>query len=165
MNNIMVVDHQSLFIYLDFGYLGSYHDVAILHQFELHKNWHQFFLHGDKYFEYLLGYPGYLGEEMFIMRRIGRCEVGPNVDQNVIRAYNKIHAKYRVRMEWGISGLKRKWRWLMKRFNSTKPKYTILFRVVAILTNVLHRCRMDFTFKVTCEQLPNHVNHGWDGDF
>ncbi len=102
---------------------------------------------------------------MFIMRRIGRCEVGPNVDQDVIKAYNKIHVKYGVRMERGISGLKRKWRWLMKRFNSTKPKYTILFRVVGILTNFLHRCRMDFTFEVIGEQLPNHANHGWDGDF
>ncbi len=71
---------------------------------------------------------------MFIMRRIGRHEIGPNED--VIRAYNKMH---RMRVEWGIGGLKRKWRWLMKRFDSTKPKYTILFRIEAILTNFMHR--------------------------
>jgi len=96
-------------------------------------------LHGDEYFEYLLGDPSYLGEEMFIMRRIRRSEIGPNVDQHVIRTYNKIHGRYGVRVEWGISGLKRKWRWLMKRFDSTKPKYTILLILVAILTNFLHR--------------------------
>jgi hypothetical protein len=39
----MVVDHRSLFIYLDFGYLGSYHNITILHKFKLHENWHQFF--------------------------------------------------------------------------------------------------------------------------
>ncbi len=31
MNNIMLVDHRVLFIYLDFGYPSSYHDVTILH--------------------------------------------------------------------------------------------------------------------------------------
>jgi hypothetical protein len=53
-------------------------------------------LHGDEYFKYLLGDLGYLGEEMFIMRRIGRCEIGPNANQDVIRAYNKIHVGYGV---------------------------------------------------------------------
>jgi hypothetical protein len=38
MNNIIVVDHQGLFIYFDFGYLGSNHDVTILRQFEIHQN-------------------------------------------------------------------------------------------------------------------------------
>jgi hypothetical protein len=65
-------------------------------------------LHGDEYFEYLLGDHGYLGEDVFIMKRIGRCEIGPNVDQDVIRAYNKMHVGYKVQMEWGIGGLKRK---------------------------------------------------------
>ncbi len=26
---------------------------------------------------------------MFVMKRIKRCEIGPNVDQNAIKAYNK----------------------------------------------------------------------------
>jgi len=99
------------------------------------------------------------------MRRIKRCEIGPNVDQDAIKAYNKMHVGYRVQVEWGISGLKRKWRRLMKTFNSTKPKYIILFKVAAILTNFLHICQMDFTFEIIGEQLPNPTNHGWDGDF
>jgi hypothetical protein len=97
-------------------------------------------LHGDEYFEYLLGNHGYLSEEMFIMWRIGRCEIGFNVDQNVIKAYNKMHVGYKMQVEWGIHGLKRKWKWLMKRFDSTKPKYTILFRIANILTNFLQKC-------------------------
>jgi hypothetical protein len=51
----------------------------------------------------------------------------------------KMHVGYRVRLEWGISGLKRKWRWLMKRFDSTKPKYIVLLRATTILTNFLHK--------------------------
>jgi hypothetical protein len=27
MNNIVILDHHGLFIYIDIGYLGSYHDV------------------------------------------------------------------------------------------------------------------------------------------
>jgi hypothetical protein len=68
-------------------------------------------------------------------------------------------------MEWGINGLKRKWRRLLKRFDSTKPKNIILFKVIALLTNFLHRRQMDFTFEVIGEQLPNPSNHGWDRDF
>jgi hypothetical protein len=71
----------------------------------------------------MLGDLGYLHEATFIMKRIGRCEVGPNVDQDSIRTYNKMHVGYRIQMEWGIGGLKRKWKWLMKRFDSTKLNF------------------------------------------
>ncbi len=67
-------------------------------------------MHGDEYFEYLLGYPSYLGEEMFIMKRIRRHEIGLNADQDTIKAYNKMHVGYRVWVEWGIGGLKREWK-------------------------------------------------------
>ncbi len=68
---------------------------------KLLQNWHQFFVHDDEYFKCLLRDPNYLGEEMFIMR-IGMCdEVGLNVDQNVIRAYNIMHVRYRMQVEWG----------------------------------------------------------------
>jgi hypothetical protein len=65
-------------------------------------------LHGNEYFEYLLGDFSYLGEKMFIMRRIGRHEIGFNADQDVIRTYIKMHVGYKVWVEWGIGGLKRK---------------------------------------------------------
>ncbi len=151
MNNTVVVDHQGLFIYLDCGYLCSYHDVTILCRYKLHKNWHQFFLHGDEYFEYLLGDLGYVGEEMFIMRRIGRHEISPNANKDAIKTYNKMHVGYKVWVEWGIGELKRKWKWLMKRFDSTKPKYTILFKDVFILIFFLRKHQMDFTFEVISE--------------
>jgi hypothetical protein len=80
------------------------------------------FLQGDEYLEYLLEGLGYVGEEMFIMRRIGKLEIGPNVDQDAIKTYNKMHVGYKVQVEWGIGELKRKWIQLMKRFDYTKPK-------------------------------------------
>jgi hypothetical protein len=45
MNNIVVVDHYGLFIYLDLVYLRSYHDVNIFCQLNIHKSWCQYFVH------------------------------------------------------------------------------------------------------------------------
>jgi flagellar biosynthesis protein FliQ len=53
----------------------------------------------------------------------------------------------------------------MKRFDSTKPKYIVLFRIVIIFTNFIHKHRMDFTFEIIGEQLPDLVENGWDEDF
>ncbi len=44
------------------------------------------------------------------MRRVGRCEIGPNDESNVIKAYNKMYVGYKMWVEWGIGGLKRKWK-------------------------------------------------------
>jgi hypothetical protein len=38
MNNKMVVDHHGLFIYLDFKYPRSFHDLSILQQLDIHTN-------------------------------------------------------------------------------------------------------------------------------
>jgi len=70
----MVVDHQGLFIYLDFGYPRSYHVMssycANLSCIRINI---KFFMHDNhEYFEYLLKDPSYLGKEMFIMKKIGR---------------------------------------------------------------------------------------------
>jgi hypothetical protein len=49
-------------------------------------------VHDDEYFEYLLVDLGYLGK-MFIIKRIGRCEVAFNANKNAIRTYNIMHDK------------------------------------------------------------------------
>ncbi len=64
-------------------------------------------MHDDEYFKYLLEDPSYLGENMFIVKR---CEIRPNANQDVIKTYNKMHVGYKVRVEWGIGGLRRKWK-------------------------------------------------------
>jgi len=96
-------------------------------------------VYDDEYFEYLLGDSNHLGEEMFIMRKIGKLEVGSNTNQYAVEAYNTMHMGYKVRMEWKIGGLKRKWKRLMKIFDSIKPKYKHLFKVITIFTNFLCR--------------------------
>jgi hypothetical protein len=37
MNNTIIGDHRGLFIYIDVGYSGLYHDVIILCTLDLHK--------------------------------------------------------------------------------------------------------------------------------
>jgi hypothetical protein len=60
-----------------------------------------------------------MGEEMFIMRNIGQWKFAPDATQDVVWAYNKMHAWFKVQVEWGIGGVKRKWRCLKKKFDST----------------------------------------------
>ena len=67
MNNTIIVDHNGLFIHVDPGYLGSYHDVNILRYSHLYGQWRDFFTQNDRVHEYLLGDPGYSGEDIFIM--------------------------------------------------------------------------------------------------
>jgi hypothetical protein len=47
-----------------------------------------------------------------------------NLHQNIVG--------FRVRREWGVGGLKSKWRRLMKHFDSTKEKHNHLFRVTTL---------------------------------
>jgi hypothetical protein len=51
-------------------------------------------VHGDDYFEYLLRDPGYVGEEIFIMRRVGRREIPDESDMAAIDLYNRMPAGY-----------------------------------------------------------------------
>jgi hypothetical protein len=147
MNNTVVVDHDGLFIYVDPGYPGSFHDVTILRHSELYENWRTFFTHSNDVTEYLLGDPGYSGADMFIMRRIGVHEVSPNTAGTALHAFNLMHSGRRIKVEWGIGGLKCKFRRFIKTFDSTKPRFSHMFRTAAILTNFLHRRRMNMHYK------------------
>lgn len=72
-----------------------------------------------------------------------------------------MHAGHRVRVEWGIGSLKRKWRRFMKRCESSRDKFDHLFRAAATLTNFIHRQRMDMT-AVLGEDIGDI---GWDGEY
>ncbi len=59
-----------------------------------------------------------------------------------------MHVGFKVQVEWGIGGLKRKWRHFMKKFDSTKPKYAHLFPTIVLLIYFLHGRHMDLTYEV-----------------
>jgi hypothetical protein len=52
---------------MDIRYHNFFCDVNILCESNLYKNWCQFFVHTNEYFEFLLGDLGCMGEEMFPM--------------------------------------------------------------------------------------------------
>jgi hypothetical protein len=167
MNNVVIVDHHGLFIYIDSTYPGSFHDVSCLRASELHRTWRERFAHNDvnQYFEYVLGDSGYVGTEMFIMRRIQGHEMDEGISEEVVNAWNKMHAGYRIQVEWGIGGLKQKWRRLMKRFDNHMQRFCHFFEAAAKLTNFLHRRRMNFNTVVPDDQEENEEHFGWGGDF
>jgi hypothetical protein len=168
MNNVVIIDHQGLFIYIDPGFPGSYHDINCLRHSEISQNWQRHFTITEHYQEYLLGDPGYMGENVFIMRRVDRREIPDDADENeiisAIEAYNKMHAGYRIQVEWGIGGLKRKFKRMMKGFDASKDKFPLMFRAAAIMTNFIHRTRQDFSCIV--ENGPAVAGgYGWEGDY
>lgn len=165
LNNTVVVDHRGLFIFLDIGHPGSFHDINILRTTDLFQNWRNYFRHTDDYHEYLLGDPGYVGADAFIMRRFGRTEDTQGLTAATVRAWNKMHAGYRIKVEWGIGGLKRKWRRLMKGYDMRRYKFKELFQAAALLTNFLQRRRLDFSEDVEGERIGNNYEFGWCGDY
>jgi hypothetical protein len=67
---------------------------------------------------------------------------------SIMNVYN-LHDGYRGKVEWGIRGLKQKWRQLMKHFDSTKDKYNNLFLATSILINLLQIYHLlNFTYEV-----------------
>jgi len=57
--------------YINNGYLDFYHRMNILRHWNVYRDWCQYFTHMDDYFKYFLGDLSYMGEEMFIMHKIG----------------------------------------------------------------------------------------------
>ena len=146
INNIVVVDHHGLFIYVDLAYPDSFHDVSCLQACNMYGAWRDYFAHdnANQYFEYVLGDSGYVRTEMFILRRIQDQEMGADIAQPVVDAWNKMHAGYRIQVEWGIGGLKQKWRRLMKRFDNQCPRFSLFLEAATKLTNFLYQRRMNF---------------------
>lgn len=48
----------------------------------------------DDYFEYVLRNPNYMGEEMFIMKHIGRKGLVLNANQNAFKTFSKMNVNY-----------------------------------------------------------------------
>jgi DDE superfamily endonuclease len=92
MNSTVIVDHDGFFIFVNPGYPGSFHDLSILRNSDLHTNWRNYFNHTGETIEYVLGEPGYSGSDMFILRRLGVHDMSVGVDAGAIHAYNAMHA-------------------------------------------------------------------------
>lgn len=77
----------------------------------MERNWRQLFTNIDDYFEFVLGEQGYIGLEKYIMRGFNKVErKALELPPSPTQTFNRIHASCRVQVEWGIEGLKMKWR-------------------------------------------------------
>jgi hypothetical protein len=56
-------------------------------------------------FEYLLGDPSYLGGKMFVMHQFQKHKLALGHDVDKVSVFNKMHANFKVKVEWGIGGL------------------------------------------------------------
>jgi hypothetical protein len=71
MNNMIIVDHNGLFLYIDLGYLGSYHGLTILKHSGIYQACHENFKLANYYFEYLLGDLGTWEWKHLLCNRLG----------------------------------------------------------------------------------------------
>jgi hypothetical protein len=162
-NNVVIIDHDGLFIYIVAGFAGSFHDVRCLRNFHIHQNWRQYFANDnlDVVQEYLLADPGYMGVEMYLLRRVDKREI-QNAERNpVVRAFNQRHAARRVEVEWGIGGLKNRFRRFLTKCPNRRNRFALLFEACARLTNFVHRSRMDFSLQDHGEVDDDLVHEGF----
>jgi DDE superfamily endonuclease len=164
-NNVVIVDHYGLFIYCDAGYAGSFHDVRCLRASHIHANWRNYFRNSpDEVQEYVLGDPGYMGAEMYILRRIDRREQPQHENGDLVaEAFNRRHASKRVQVEWGIGGLKSRFRRFLGIFPCRRDAFATYFEACARLTNFIHRRRLDFTITDLGYSALNEIDE--DGPF
>jgi DDE superfamily endonuclease len=146
-NNVVIIDHDGLFIYVDAGFAGSFHDVRCLRNSHIHHNWREYFANDDldAVQEYILGDPGYMGVDMYVLRRVDNREMQNANENPVVRAFNQRHAARRVEVEWGIGGLKNKFRRFLTQCPNRRNRFARLFEACARLTNFIHRRRFDFS--------------------
>jgi hypothetical protein len=59
-NNVVIVDHNGIFISVDAGFAGSYHDVRCLRNSNIHLKWRSYFASDniDEVQKYVLEDPG-----------------------------------------------------------------------------------------------------------
>jgi hypothetical protein len=154
---LVVIDHDGLFSYIDAGIGGSFHDVRCLRGSHIFANWRQYFRNNnlDVVQEYLLGDPGYIGVEMFILRRVDGRELMEDGNP-VADAFNRRHAARRIQVEWGIGGMKSRFQKFLTVSTSRRSGFRSYFEDCCRLTNFLHRRRMDFaiTDDGEYEQMP-----------
>lgn len=160
MNNMVILNHYRLFICMDIGYFNSYHDVNILWHFNIYKTlastWRWIFWVPIWRFRLY-------GWIYFFMHKIKCWELTPYFNHFVMWTYNKMLEGFNMQVKWGIRGLKRKWRCFMKRFDSTKSKYSYLLQATSLLTNFMqYRKRVDFMYEVISDQNVD-TTHGWLG--
>jgi len=92
-----------------------------------------------------------MSKEVFVIHCIERQRLTLNTNVDAVKAYNEMHASYKVKVECNIGGLKHKLERLVKIFDCTKPKSSHLLQTYVPLIKFMHKCQWDSTFEVIGE--------------
>ena len=118
-----------------------------------------------KVLEYLLVDPGYMGEEMYILRRIENREMQVNSNNPVVNTFTRRHAERRVKVQWGIGGQQNSFRRFLIRCPNRRYHFKVLFEACSRLTNFIHRSRMDFSVEdnghIAAHDILNGFANSW----
>jgi hypothetical protein len=104
-------------------------------------HWRNYFASDDldNVQEYLMGDPGYIGVDMYILRRTDYREVAREDMTVVIITFNRRHSHRRIKIEWGIGGVKNRWRRFLDVCPSSRWNFKAVFVACCRLTNFIHR--------------------------
>jgi hypothetical protein len=158
-NNVIVIDHDGLFIFVQVGFAGSFHDVRCFLLTDLFSYWRRYFQNENRDIveEDLLGDSGYMGADMFILRRVDNREA--DAANPVIRAFNKRHAVIRVQVEWGIGGLKKQFKRFLGACPTRRDLFAPVFESCCKMRNFIHISRLDFSIVEVGEIAADNINN------
>jgi hypothetical protein len=86
VNNTVIVCYDGLFMHIDIGYPGSFHNATILRHFQFCLEWLIMFTNTDDHSKYLWGHLVYEGKDMFIMHWTCVHKVHPSVDDLALKS-------------------------------------------------------------------------------
>jgi hypothetical protein len=70
-----------------------------------------------------------------------------------------MHVGYGVKVEWGIGGEGIEMETINEVMGFHKSKYSHLLHATSILTNFLHKCQMDLTYKIIGDQIEDPTKY------
>lgn len=86
INNTVIVSYDGLFMHIDVGYPGSFHNGIILRHFQFCHEWLIIFTNTDDHFKYLWRHLGYKCKDMFIMHWTCVHNIHSNVDDLALKS-------------------------------------------------------------------------------
>jgi hypothetical protein len=91
----------------------------------------------DKVGEPVLGDLGYIGVEMYVLRRVHRRDIpgDPNAAA-VAEAFNRRHAAERIKVEWGIGCLNERFRTLLTNYPTRRGSFLLCVQHASSLPNL-----------------------------
>lgn len=86
-----------------------------------------------------------MGLDNFVLRRLNKSESAEAVKIPIPKSLKRLYVVYRVGVEWGIGGLKIKFKRFVQALPNRIPLLSAMLRAAAILTNFIQLHMHDFS--------------------